>query len=206
MPNIDFYAAKGDFHPILDYVFSKSGCRVFEMDSSPGQPIAEFASNEMLEGRYPVGICKGSAPSVFLQLVPPNSFGLCRMRRIDLNPGIFGDRAFRYSFEGWGLIQLYLGGIAPHGAVESHSNHFTEAGAKSWEQTDRRERGPVDAWDWRKVTATSSALNRFVRKLARYKLGSRPVLPGAAAAFEAGIDPVSPYDRDLLRERRAQEA
>jgi hypothetical protein len=122
MPNVDFYAAKGDFHPVLDYVFSKSGCRVFEMDSPPGQPIAEFASIEMLEARYPIGICKGSAPSVLLQLVPPNSFGFCRIRRINLKPGVYGDHTFRYSFEGWGLIQLYLGGIAPHGAVESHTS------------------------------------------------------------------------------------
>jgi hypothetical protein len=206
MPNIDFYAAKADFHPVLDYVFSKSGCRVFESYSPPGQPIAEFASIEMLEARYPIGICKGSAPSVLLQLVPPNSFGFCRIRRIDLKPGVYGDHTFRYSFEGWGLIQLYLGGIAPHGAVESHSNHFTEAGAKSWEQTDRRERGPVGAWDWRKVTATSSALNRFVRKLAHYKLGSRPVLPGAAAAFETGVDPVVIFYREVLKERRLREA
>jgi hypothetical protein len=172
------------------------------MYSPPGQQIAEFASIEMLEARYSIGICKGSAPSVLLQLVPPNSFGLCRVRRIDLKAGVYGDYAFRYSFEGWGLIQLYLGGIGPHGLVDSHCNHNTEARARHWEPVDRGELGSVQSWDWRKITAISAACNRFVRKLGLYKLGSRPVLPMAAAAFETGLDPVPMFDRELLRKRR----
>ena len=205
MPNLDFYAADGDFSPILNYVFTQSGCRVFESYSPRGHDIAEFTSIKSLEAQFWIGVCEGSGPSILLQLVPPSSFDLCQMRRIELNSAIFGDNAFRYRLDGWGLIQLYLGGIGPHGMVASQSNHFTETRAKSWEQTDMGERGPergpVDAWDWRKVTAISSALNRFVRKLAQYKLGSCPVLPGAAAAFETGVAPVAVFDQELLRER-----
>ena len=157
-----------------------------------------------LEAQFVIGRCEGTMPIILLQLVPPSSFDLCQVRRIELNRSTFGDNAFRYRLDGWGLIQLYLGGIGSHGAVASHSNHFTRAGAKSWEQTDGGERGLVDAWDWRKVIATSSALNRFVRKLAGYKLGSRPVLPAAAAAFETGFDPVATFDRELLRKLHLQ--
>ncbi len=205
MPNLDFYAGDGDFFPILNYLFTQSGCRVFELSSPPGRDITEFTSIRTLEAQFSIGVCGGTAPSILLQLVPPSSFDLCQVRRIELNRATFSDDAFRYELSGWGLIQLYLGGIGPNGVVESHSNHFTEGGAKSREQIGS-ERGPVDAWDWRKVTASSFALNRFVRKLGRYKLGSRPVLPDAAAAFETGVDPVAIFDKELLRGRRLQGA
>lgn len=206
MPNIDFYAANGDFALVLEYVFLKSGCRVFQMDSAPGEEIIEFASFGELEKRYSIGLTKGTGPSVLLQLVPPYSLELCHIRRIDFTAGVFGEHGFRYSFEGWGLIQLYLGGTGPQGLVASHSNHFTEAGARYWEHVDEGKRGLVDAWDWRKVTATSSALNRFVRKLALFKIGSRPVLPAASAAFEKGVGPVETYDIELLKKLRTQRA
>ncbi len=43
-------------------------------------------------------------------------------------------------------------------------------------------------WDFKAVTAESSRINRFIRKLATSKRGSRVVLPGAAAAFSDGIE------------------
>lgn len=198
MPNIDFFATGADFIPILNYVFAESRCRVFESYSPPGQDIAEFSSIDSIESRYAIGVCAGTAPSVLLELVPPESMGLCHIRRINLDPARCGGQTFRYVISGWGLIQLYLGGVGPHGLVNSHSNHFTAARARYWEPVDGGKRGAVESWDWRKTTRVSSALNRFIRKLALYKLGSRPVLPNAAAAFETGVGLVGGFDQELL--------
>ena len=200
MPNIDFYAAGADLLAVLTYVFEQSACRVFESYSEPGEQIAEFKSIEDLSERRSIGVCQGAGPSVWLQLVPPNASHQFSIRRITLQPELCDGHAFRYAVEGWGLIQLHLGGISPQGLVNSHSNHNTEARARKWSDV-RGDLGPVEIWNWRETTAVSSRLNRFIRtKLAAYKLGSRPVLPDAAAAFAAGLAPISVSDQKLLKD------
>jgi hypothetical protein len=201
MPNIDFYAAGTDFLAVLTYVFKQSACRVFESYSPLGEEIAEFKSINDLSARYPIGVCRGSGPSVLLQLVPPSASHQFRVRRIPMQPELSEGHTFRHAVEGWGLIHLHLGGIGPQGLVKSHSNHNTEARARKWLET-RRELGPIEIWNWRETTVVSSGLNRFIRtKLAAYKLGSRPVLPDAAAAFTAGLAPIFVGDQDLLKDR-----
>jgi hypothetical protein len=202
MPNLDFYAAGADFLSVLGYVFDQSGCRIFESNSPFGEEIAEFTSIDDVSARYAIGVCRGSAPSVLLQLVPPSGSNLFRIRRIALSPDACRGHTFRYEVTGWGLIQLYLGGSGPQGLVNSHSNHNTEARARKWAATARDLESP-GLWDWRETTAISAALNRFIHtKLAVYKLGSRPVLRAAAIAFAAGLEPVDTGDKGLLRERR----
>jgi hypothetical protein len=191
---------RADFFPVLTYVFKQSACRVFESYSPPSEEIAEFKSIEDLLARYPVGVCRGSGPSVLLQLVPPSASHQFSIRRISLQPELCDGHTFRYAVEGWGLINLHLGGIGPQGLVNSHSNHNTEARARKWLET-HRELGPIELWNWQEITAVSSALNRFIRiKLATYKLGSRPVLPEAAAAFAAGLAPIPVGDQNFLNE------
>lgn len=186
MPNLDFYAVGADFNAVLNYVFKECGCRVFENYSRLGEEIAEFKSTTEVAARYPIGICRGSSASVFLQLVPQSAADLFAIRRVALSPDVNEGHTFRYAVAGWGLIQLYLGGEGPHGLVASHTNHNTEARARKW-QGVHQELGSVEAWDWREVTLVSSGFNRFIRtKLAVSKTGSRPVLPNAAEAISNG--------------------
>jgi hypothetical protein len=197
MPNIDFHAAGADFFPVLTYV---SACRVFERYSPPGEEIAEFKSIDDLSARYPIGVCRGSGPSVLLQLVPPSASHQFSVRRISMQPELCDGHTFRYTVEGWGLIHLHLGGTGPQGLVVSHSNHNTEARARKWLES-RPEFGPIEIWNWRETNMVSSALSRFIGKLATYKLGSRPVLPDAGAAFAEGLAPIFVGDQNLLKDR-----
>jgi hypothetical protein len=97
-----------------------------------------------------------------------------------------------------------LGGTSPQGLVNSFSNHNTEVRAKKWVEV-LPELGPIEIWNWQETTAVSSKLNRFIRtKLASYKLGSRPVLPDAAAAFAAGMAPICVRDQKFLEDRNRQ--
>lgn len=47
--------------------------------------------------------------------------------------------------------------------------------------------GDVDAWDFARITAFSSRLNREIRKRSVAKIGGRPLLPGALALWNAGV-------------------
>lgn len=201
MPNIDFYATANDLIAVLTYAFERSGCRVFESYSPFGEELAEFKSIGDISARYQMGRCRGAAHSVLLQLIPPSASNQFKVERIDLDPAKYEGHAFRYAIQGWGLIQLYLGGTGLEGLVESHSNHNSEARSKKWADT-YPDLGPPEAWNWRETTAVSSALNRYIRNLATYKLGSRPVLPDAAAAFASGVSPRDTAYKKLLSERR----
>ncbi|BCJ58801.1 hypothetical protein C1I93_07810 [Micromonospora endophytica] len=175
VPNLDFYATENDWPTVLHAVFDSHLFRVFEADSEPDREVREFHTVDEVpagsSGRHLMLFVVGSGPG-------PTA------KRIDFVPGI-SDARFRYSCEGWGLIQLHYGG--PFGDQElrwSHTNHNTEKRAAAWASTLHRLGDPA-AWDWTAVTSASGKLNRAIRKLAIDKIGSHPVLPGAAQFIAA---------------------
>lgn len=106
-------------------------------------------------------------------------------RRITYKPGAVKGATHRFDAGGWGLIQLYFGTMRKGRLTPSHTNHNTESRALAWSDTEH-DLGPVSAWDFAEVTRASARLNRFIRKIAPRKLGSRPVLRAAAAALDSG--------------------
>lgn len=174
MPNCDFYAAGADIDDVLEFLFAKGDCQVFETYSAFDQQLAEFSKAEEIKQRYAVGNCKGTAPSVLLSLVPPSGRGA----------------SYRHTLEGWGTISLQLGGIGPKGLIHSHTNHNSEKRARAWSST-RPEWKAVDLWNWPEVAKVSTRLNTHIReRLAVSKLGSRPLLREAAALLNNGTKAV----------------
>jgi hypothetical protein len=101
-------------------------------------------------------------------------------RRIEFLPSVAGDATFRYTCEGWGLIQLHYGG--PWGTQQlrwSHTNHNTQKRAAAWAATTPRLGNPA-VWNWPTVTSASGKLNHVIRRMAVEKISSHPVLPHAA--------------------------
>jgi hypothetical protein len=182
MPNCDFYAAGSDFKLVLDFVLTESGCRIFESYSPYGEQLREFCSYSEIESRYSIGQCRGSASSVNLQLLPIGA-GEVIIERNNLEPQHCNGFTYRFCSSGWGLIQLYLGGISPNGLVHSHTNHNSEKRAFAWETTYRDKLGPVSAWSWPAIEKTSRRINSFIRKVSVAKHGSRPILPQASVAL-----------------------
>ncbi|MEV8515447.1 hypothetical protein [Dactylosporangium sp. NPDC051484] len=171
MPNLDFYAADDDWPAVLEAVFDLGLFRVYESCSEPDRTLREFhAVAEMPDdpqGRDLALFVIGSGPGPIAE-------------RINLLPGALGGATFRYSCEGWGLVQLQHG--ATVGCEElrwSHTNHNTQKRALAWAATLRR-LGHPSAWNWAAVTSASSRLNRVIRRMAVGKVGSHPVLPHAA--------------------------
>jgi len=87
--------------------------------------------------------------------------------------------------------RFYLGGPTRHSLENSHTNHNTQKRAEAW--APAIENSPdVDSWDFKKITAFSSRLNREIRKRSVGKLASRVVLPGALNLWRSGVS-LLPY-------------
>ena len=183
MPNLNFYAVGEDFVPVLDYIFAKRRCRVFENASAFDSELVEFRSPGEVLARYADGSRQSAEPSLYMQLVPPGANLNFRIRRINLHPDT--GATFRHEIVGWGLIQFYLGGLGAKGVVLSHTNHNSLVRSRSWEAICEG-MGPVHAWDWNEVMRISDGLYRFIRRRAVGRFGSRPILPEAAKATANG--------------------
>jgi len=191
LPNCDFYAAPGDFELILQFLFEELQCRVFEAYSRFDRDLREFSClDELVEStETKLGDCSNSRLSCYLALWPVEASDQVRIRRIELNPTA-GLGTHRYSVEGWGLIFLQLGGLGKMEVHPSNTNHNSEKRARKWAETYEDLLGQPSAWNWDVVTRTSAKLNRRIRSLAAAKIGSRPVLPAAKEALDAGARPM----------------
>jgi hypothetical protein len=174
---LDFYAVDGDWSAVVEAVFDLGLFRVFEADSEPDRELREFnTANEAVRdprGRHLMLYVVGSGPEPLV-------------RRIEFLPGVAGDATFRYTCEGWGLLQLHYGGpVGSHELRWSHTNHNTQKRAAAWAATTLRLGDPA-AWNWPTVTSASGRLNRVIRRMAVDKIGSHPVLPHAAQLITHG--------------------
>lgn len=177
MPNCDFYAANLDHRAILEWLLANGECDIYELNSRPGMETVLFEKPQDFEKTYQFSEWEAIPSGMHLQLYVRKAKGSVGHRRIELKHAP-PEKAFRYTTQGWGLIQLYL--EAPRKGIlqASHTNHNSETRAKNWRDTIS-DMGEPEDWDWAEVTSFSRRLNTFIRKLAVDKIGSRPILPGA---------------------------
>jgi hypothetical protein len=180
VPNCDFYALAEDCRTVLDFVFAQDGWVLHELASQPDCKVRVFRATDDVFGAFDIGKI-----STHFQLHAPETGGRVKHRKIVFDAGAVPGATHRYTTEGWGLIQLYLGALRAGTLSSSHTNHNSETRAQTWSATVRTAPGP-DAWDWDGVKRVSGKLVRFIRKLGVDKHGSRPILPAAHAAREAG--------------------
>jgi len=187
MPNCDFYAAGMDHRAILDFLLTRGECDIYELASRFEQPLRRFRALDDFEEHFAIADWRaGSSVSMLLQLHAHGSGPPFLARRVDLNPESCGGATFRYSAEGWGLVQLYLERPRASGLRNSHTNHNSEKRAAAWSDTLARLGSPAD-WDFARVSSFSGRLNRFIRSLAVGKSGARVILPQAAALQARGV-------------------
>jgi hypothetical protein len=178
MPNLDFYSAHCDHEPIVEYVFESQEFRVFELDSKPDSETVEITCASHLKECF--GFSSWTdAPTIRLQLLVVSSGGQPTFRRINLKPGALGNATFRYSCEGWGLIQFYMEAPRDGYLRNSHTNHFSPKKAVAWADVDKSGKQTPADWNWTEVQRASRRLNSFISRRAVEKVGSRPILPSA---------------------------
>lgn len=182
MPNCDYYALRDDHAEVLNFILSKTDCRIFEKDSSLNNDAREYHNVDEILDAYDKGLGRHK---LLLNLYSPSMKGEFKFRRISLDKKKFGSGAYRYEAHGWGAIQLYLGGIFNEQLYLSDTNHNTEKRACLWSDAIH-DLGSPETWNWREVTRISSSINRFIRKIAIVKQGSASILPSAFTWKENG--------------------
>jgi hypothetical protein len=137
MPNCDFYAVGQDFRPILDFIFGQPDWTLVELASAPARPLRRFQSSDEMLDAYDL-----DGTDALMQVYGPTLGGAITERPIVFTRGAMGGAKGRTESAGWGLIQLYLRAGRDGSVGLSHTNHNSEARARSWEASYRRELGP----------------------------------------------------------------
>ncbi|MYM66778.1 hypothetical protein GTP45_08050 [Pseudoduganella sp. FT55W] len=203
MPNCDFYATAQDHAPLLDWLFADGMCRVFELSSQFEAPLKEFHSTEEVLAEFERVYTNGRQwHTVHLQLYVVGAGPSFVPKRVELDPEQCNGAKFRYEADGWGLVQLYLSRAAPDGLRNSHTNHFTATGAGKWAPVYQEKPSPEE-WDFKKIAAFSTRLNRQIKKLSIAKIGSRAVFPCAVELWNEGVSllPFNPASTQLTLNR-----
>jgi len=183
--NYNFYADKSDKIEILEYLFRETDLEIYDSYSEYGQEICTYSTVEAIGEKY--NLKDGGKFAVRFQLWSPRHKGQPIFNRINLDPKRCNGHSFRYSTEGWGLIQLNFGGILNKELNQSNIGHFNEAGALGRESANSIN-GRVDSWDWKEIASTSRKLKYHLHnKLAIRKIRSIGVLSGAEKLASEGI-------------------
>ncbi len=198
MPNCKFYATRQDHVELLRWLFNEGKCRVFETASEFEKPLKEFFSVDAILKEFDRPHLNGVArDTVHLQLYLAEASPAFVARRLKLDPKHCNGATFRYDAEGWGLIQLYLAVPKAGWLTVSTTNHNSATRAQNWAPTYPG-MAPPDAWDFKKITAFSSRLNRQIKKLGSGKIGSLVILPGAMALWQEGHTFGANYDSMVM--------
>lgn len=181
----NFFADRADKLEILKYIFEETDLQVFDLGSPFGQQICEYKTADEIASKF--DLSAGDKFAVTFQLWSPRHKGNVLFRKIDLDPKRCDGHTFRYSTDGWGLIQLYFGGLKGNDLNQSYLGHFEQNEALKNEAL-RVCNGNVDAWDWPEIQATSKALKYQIHnKMATRRMGSFGVLSGADKLEKEGI-------------------
>ena len=180
----DFFADKVDKLKVLDFIFKDTDLQVYDLGSAYGQDICQYKTVDEISSKFDLEI---DELETTFQLWTPRHKGKPIFRKVDLDPKRCNGHTFRYSTEGWGLIQLYFGGLKNNELKHSHIGHFNEKGALKWEETNNVN-GLVSSWDWTEIQTTSRKLKYQINnKMAIRKIGSFGVLTGADKLEKQGI-------------------
>jgi len=181
----DFFADRTDKLEILEFIFKDTDLHVYDQGSPYGQEICQYKTVDEISSKFDLD--NGDKFAVAFQLWTPRHKGKPLFRKVDLDPKHCNGHTFRYSTDGWGLIQLYFGGLKNNELNQSHIGHYSESAALKNEDSSTFN-GKVNSWDWTEIQATSKKLKHHIHnQLATRKIGSHGILSGAGQLEKQGI-------------------
>jgi hypothetical protein len=181
-----FFADKSDKLEVLNFIFKDSDLKIYDSYSDYEQEICEYKTIDDILSKFDLD--NGGNFANTFRLWTPRHEGKPIFRKVELNPESCKGHTFRYSTDGWGLIQLHFGGLKNHQLNYSQIGHFNEKGALQLEGINKVN-GLVSAWNWTEIQATSRKLKYQIQtKLATRKIGNVGVLAGADKLEKQGIE------------------
>jgi hypothetical protein len=185
MANLDFYAALEDHETLLVDLFQQGDLRIFESYSAFDCDLREFAEprqilDQLQQSEHP-------RQSVLLQVWAPSASQKVEVERFAVSvPGY----RHRHRIAGWGLMQLYLSKETDKEIHASHFGHFNRRGAENRSEGSSSpllNPGTAADWDWDQLQRISRRIQYRIRnRFSEMKVGSRPVLRGAARLMRGG--------------------
>jgi hypothetical protein len=182
----DFFADEFDKIEVLKYIFNDTNLEIYDHYSIFGEKVCRYENVEAITSKF--DLKNGEKFSNNFQLWSPDFKGSIVFEKIKLDPKQCKGHTFRFATRGWGLMQLYFGGIKGNNISLSHIGHFNEKGALKWEGI-KKINGKVSAWDWKEISKTSLKLKYHIdKKLAITRIGARGILPNADNLIKQGVN------------------
>ncbi|WP_114790420.1 hypothetical protein U0035_14170 [Niabella yanshanensis] len=158
----DFYGTAADKKLILDFIFDETNYQVFDHYSEPGQELKQyFSTNEIIEK---FDLENGRQYAVCLSLWNSLDGSKNIIRKVDLNPEKCEGQTFRFSSNGWGVQQLYFGGIQNGYLNQSTFTGFNEKGALAKDLFNPEIEREAHKLDWTLIRFDQRKLKSFIDK------------------------------------------
>jgi len=184
----NFWADAGDTVSIFEWVFA-DGLQVYDLTSNLGENVRGFKAVDDLAKSFDLSAERKS--QLTFQLWSPRHGGKPIFRKVSLDPIYCDGHTFRYATEGYGMIQLYLGGIRRNSLARSTLSHMSERRATLFEVDRPSELGKASDWNWKEIQRTSRRLKYQIHeRMAVEKIGGFGILAGAKSLFDRGMDRV----------------
>ena len=184
--NFDFFADEPDKLTLLELIFNETALKIFELSSPFGQLVQEYKNVSDVISKF--DLKNENAGPIHFQLWSPDFKAEPLFRRVELNPKYCQGHTFRYVTDGWGLIQLYLGGIKNNQLKHSHIGHFEQKSALIWEVSNH-DKGKVDDWDWAEIQKASRKLKSLLNtRLVINKVNTFSICKGAHLLQQQGTE------------------
>ena len=143
-------------------IFAKPGAWVAEAYSEFDQLPKEFLSAEQVAD-YIAYQLNTQNDAAHLFVAYPDMGGRPERKTIELKPGSIPNHTRRYTWNGWGLIQVLLSLDSPAGAASRVAANSKKR-ALHWEPTDE-DIAPVSTWNWKAVESHTRRLKRILSKV-----------------------------------------
>jgi hypothetical protein len=149
---------------LAEATFDSGNPVVYESYSSLDEPLRRFKSAAELKADIEAGMTKDDK---FLQycLHYQESLGHVAERKITLKQSTCGGHSWRWTVEGWGLIQ-FQADLKQLPKIECRIAVNSQKRAELWADTISELRSPA-LWDWQIVERHASRLIRRLKKLAK---------------------------------------
>ena len=158
----DFYGTKDDKKTILDFIFSETNYLVFDHYSDFGSELIQYYSTEEIITKFDLEIGKQYAVCFGLW----NSMDGMKniVRKVNLNPKECNGHTFRFACNGWGVQNLYFGGIQNETLNRSTFMGFNEKGAIAKDLFNAENEREAHKLDWKLIISDQRKLKNFIEK------------------------------------------